>query len=79
MGTLPMQSGALWEADIARLLSTPPFRQEWPNVRRSFANQGHFSERVIDLHRPDAAETENEIELRGDVTCLCGCHLARHC
>lgn len=44
---------SIWEADIARLLSTPAFRQEWPLVRRSFENHRHFSRWVIDLHQSD--------------------------
>jgi hypothetical protein len=44
---------SIWEADIARLLSTPAFQQEWPLVRRSFEGHHHFSRWVIELHQSD--------------------------
>jgi hypothetical protein len=44
---------SIWEADIARLLSTPAFQQEWPQVRRSFEGHHHFSRWVVELHQSD--------------------------
>lgn len=44
----------IWEEDITRLLGTPAFRQEWPQLRRSFENHRHFSTWVMDLHRLDS-------------------------
>ncbi len=42
---------SIWETDIARLLSSPAFQQEWPLVRRNFESHRHFSRWVIDIHQ----------------------------
>jgi hypothetical protein len=42
---------SIWEEDIARLLSTPAFRNEWPLVRRSFESHRHFSGWVNELNQ----------------------------
>jgi hypothetical protein len=44
---------SIWEADIARLLGTLAFRQEWSQVRQRFENHPHFSDWVIERQTAD--------------------------
>jgi hypothetical protein len=57
-GYVQLSIWSIWEADIKRLINTPPFRREWPSLRDRFSPHPAFIAWISEHQTPYHSESD---------------------